>query len=179
MEHIQAEAKAGDIDLLYFDEAGFSCLPNVQRSWSPLGNPHMADASLGRKRVNVMGALDFVKGKLHFDAREHSIKREHVIPFIDQLAQSSDPGKFTVMIMDNASIHKNIDPAITQRWHDDHKFVLLFLPPYSPELNLIEILWKHAKYHWRDFISWTPATLLREVQTLLAGFGTTFHIGFA
>ncbi len=28
------------------------------------------------------------------------------------------------------------------------RFVLLFLPPYSPELNLIEILWKQAKYHW-------------------------------
>ncbi|WP_422646233.1 transposase, partial [Xenorhabdus nematophila] len=28
---------------------------------------------------------------------------------------------------------------------------LLYLPAYSPELNLIEIVWKQAKYHWRRF----------------------------
>ncbi|MBK7464932.1 MAG: transposase [Betaproteobacteria bacterium] len=27
---------------------------------------------------------------------------------------------------------------------------LCYLPPYSPELNMIEILWKQAKYHWRE-----------------------------
>ncbi|MFL9856252.1 transposase [Paraburkholderia madseniana] len=29
---------------------------------------------------------------------------------------------------------------------------LFYLPPYSPELNLIEIVWKHAKYHWLDSV---------------------------
>jgi len=179
MSQLQQAAQEGTIELLYFDEAGFSCLPNVQRSWSPLGQPHTADASLGRKRVNAMGALDYTKGKLHFELYEHNVRREHVIPFFDHLAKSSDPDKFTFLTLDNASIHKNIEPALTQRWQADHKFFLLYLPPYSPELNLIEILWKHAKYHWRDFTSWTPATLVREVQNLLASFGTKFHISFA
>jgi hypothetical protein len=179
MSKMRQAAQEGTIELLYFDEAGFSCLPNVQRSWSPLGQPHAADASLGRKRVNALGALDYAKGKLHFALCEHNVRREHVIPFFDFLAQSSDPDKFTFLTLDNASIHKNIDPEITRRWQTEHKFFLLYLPPYSPELNLIEILWKHAKYPWRDFTSWTPATLVREVQSILAGFGTKFHIGFA
>jgi transposase len=37
--------------------------------------------------------------------------------------------------------------------------VLFYLPPHSPELNLIEIVWKHAKYHWRRFVTWTKDTI--------------------
>ena len=76
-------------------------------------------------------------------------------------------------------MHHHIDPAITDRWLIKHRFLPLYLPPYSPELNLIEILWKHAKYHWRTFTSWTRDTLVQEVRTLLAGFGSKFHFRYA
>ena len=109
-------ARAGDIELLYFDETGFSCLPNVQRSWSPLGAPHTADASVGRQRANVLGALNYATRHLDFQVCKHSVRREHVIAFLE-------------------------------RWMIKYRFVPLYLPPYSPELNMIEILWKHVKYH--------------------------------
>jgi transposase len=179
MSKIKECARAGELELLYFDEAGFSSLPNVQRSWSPLGLPHTADASLGRKRANVMGALDYGQNKLHFDVSDHTITRNNVISFLDHLAQSSAPDKFTFLVMDNASMHHNIDQDITDRWLVNHRFIPLYLPPYSPELNLFEILWKHAKYHWRAFTSWTRDALLGEVQALLDGYGTKFHIGYA
>lgn len=89
MTLIRRSARDGEIELLYFDEAGFSCLPNVQRSWSPLGRPHTADASLGRKRANVMGALDYARAQLHFEVCDHTVRREDVIRFLDHLAQSS------------------------------------------------------------------------------------------
>jgi transposase len=38
--------------------------------------------------------------------------------------------------------------------------MVLYLPPYSPELNLIEIVWKHAMYHWRRFVTWTNEPLM-------------------
>lgn len=172
-------ARNDQIELLYFDEAGFSCLPNVQRSWSPLAMPHTADASLGRKRANVMGALDYARNQLHFEVCDHSIRREDVIAFIDRLAQASAPEKWTVLVMDNASMHHHIDPSILDRWLLLHRFVPMYLPPYSPELNLIEILWKHAKYHWRAFKSWSKDVLVDEVSSLLAGFGNKFHIRYA
>ena len=53
-----AKDKDKEIELLYFDETGIANVPNVQRSWSPLGEPHSADASIARKRVNVLGALN-------------------------------------------------------------------------------------------------------------------------
>jgi transposase len=48
-----------------------------------------------------------------------------------------------------------------------------------PELNLIEIVWKHAKYHWRRFVTWTKETIDAEIAKLLAGYGSEFEIRFA
>ncbi|RKE25896.1 hypothetical protein B0G76_5444 [Paraburkholderia sp. BL23I1N1] len=51
--------------------------------------------------------------------------------------------------------------------------------PGATELNLIEILWKHAKYHWRGFVTWTKETIDAEVKKLLDGFGSDFQIRFS
>jgi hypothetical protein len=46
------------------------------------------------------------------------------------------------------------------------------------ELNRIEILWKHAKYFWRQFASVNGADLPAEVQSLMKGFGSEFTVNF-
>jgi transposase len=61
----------------------------------------------------------------------------------------------------------------------EHRMVLFYLPPYSPELNLIEIVWKHAMYHWRRFVTWTNEPLNAEMAQLLADFGSQFQIDFS
>ena len=61
----------------------------------------------------------------------------------------------------------------------EHRMVLFYLPAYSPELNLIEIVWKHAKYHWRRFVTWTKETIDAEIAKLLGGYGSEFEIRFA
>jgi hypothetical protein len=55
---------------------------------------------------------------------------------------------------------------------------LYYLPPYSPELNRIEIVWKHAKYFWRLFVAMSGAALLEEIRSLVKGFGTEFTVNF-
>ncbi|KHD29533.1 transposase [Xenorhabdus nematophila] len=55
---------------------------------------------------------------------------------------------------------------------------LLYLPTYSPELNLIEIVWKQAKYHWRRFMTWTQETMEEEINALLGGYGEKYAINF-
>ena len=74
-----------------------------------------------------------------------------MVKFLDRQARDSARDKLTVVIMDNASIHHNIDKDITHQRMVRDRLVLLFLPPYSPELNLIAILWKQSNYHWREF----------------------------
>src|SRR3989475_9299105 len=57
----------------------------------------------------------------------------------------------TVVVMDNASIHTSeaFQEAIP-KW-EKKGLSIFYLPEYSPELNLIEILWRFMKYEWIEF----------------------------
>jgi transposase len=84
-----------------------------------------------------------------------------------------------VIVLDNASIHHSIDQDTLDRWLMEHMALLFHLPPYSPELNPIEIVWKHFKYHWRRLITWTKETIDAELAQLLSGYGTKFQVNFS
>ena len=142
-------------------------IPNVQRAWSPIGRLHEADASLARKRVNVLGALNYGTNTLVHTLHDGSVTREHVVAFIDDLAnQHSATGIPIIVVLDNASIHKHISGEKINEWLINHKLILWHIPPYSPALNIIEILWRHAKYHWRKFTAWAKDRVADEVNNL-------------
>lgn len=172
-------AKKGDAHLYFFDESGMSNIPSVPRAWSPLGKPHCADASIGRRRVNILGALNYAENSLTYALHESSVKRPHVVQFLDSLAVQHNDGKPTIVILDNASIHHDIEQEKIHDWLCQHQLILVYLTPYSPELNLIEILWKQAKYHWRKFTTWSKENLLREVNEIFLGYGEKFEISYA
>ena len=56
--------------------------------------------------------------------------------------------KKTVVVIDNASIHTSDDFAERLPSGKKHGLIIKYLSPYSPELNLIEILWRRIKYTW-------------------------------
>ena len=57
--------------------------------------------------------------------------------------------------------------------------VSVFSTDVSPELNLIELLWKQSKYHWRCFTTWTAEQLVNEVTTMLDKVGRIFKLSYA
>ncbi len=61
----------------------------------------------------------------------------------------------------------------------EYRLILPASAAYSPELNPIELVWKHAKYHWHRFVTWSKEQLFDEVQNLMAGVGSGFKISFA
>jgi hypothetical protein len=91
----------------------------------------------------------------------------------------STPGLTTVVVLDNVSIHHDVDSETIDRGFLEYRMVLFYLPPYSPELNLIEILWKHENYHCRRFVGWTKETIDAEIGKLLDGFGSELQIKFS
>lgn len=165
--------------MFYLDESGFATVPNVQRAWSPLGQPHEAEAGVSRQRINVIGALDYATGKVCHDLHEGSVRREHVVDFIERLVQQVQAMPLTLIVLDNASMHHGIPQEKLDEWLVNHRVVLMHLPPYCPELNPIEIVWKQAKYHWRRFVTWSKEQLREEVLSLMEGIGTTHKISFA
>lgn len=178
LEKLQQAARDGACRLVYLDEAGFSASPPVQRGWSPIGQPHCTVPQPHCRR-SVLGALDYGANRLVHQTSKGSIKRPFVIEFLEEIAQSATPGQLTVVVLDNAKIHHAIEQDILDRWLFEHRMVLFHLPPYSPELNLIEIVWKHAKYHWRRFVTWTKETIDTEIENLLCGYGSKFEIRFS
>jgi hypothetical protein len=68
---LQGMAQAGQCDLLYFDESGFSPNPPLQYGWTPIGHTRCAETGVHRQRVNVLGALGH-DGKLLWTIKEQA-----------------------------------------------------------------------------------------------------------
>ena len=130
-----------------------------------------------RQRVNVLGALD-QNHTLVWSAVERPTRQEDVIAFFDRL--SAEVGTQPhIVVLDHAGIHRSKAVERCRRRWARQGLGLFFLPPYSPELNRIEILWKHAKHYWRRPIGLTGVALREEVESLMRGFVTRFTIKFA
>jgi transposase len=82
-------------------------------------------------------------------------------------------------LIDKARIHKGDIMERKRRQWARHGLYLHYLPPYSPELNRIEILWKQAKYFGRRFVSLRDIDLVNEVNSIMNRFGSEFMINFA
>jgi transposase len=63
--------------------------------------------------------------------------------------------------------------------HFDEAVQAFCLPPCSPKLNFIEIVWKHAKCHWRKTSSAGRRNIDDQIGELLGFYGTKFQINFA
>src|SRR6516164_11826852 len=88
--------------------------------------------------------------------------------------------KKTVVVMDNASIHTSeaFEECLPQ-WKKKG-LIIKYLTPYSPELNLIEILWRNIKYAWLPFSAYQCLNALIEaLENILKNFGSKYQITFA
>ena len=135
-------------DLYFYDESGFSLNSNIPYRWSIKGSPTPIPANRFSKRINVMGFLNTITKDLFSATATSKVDSDVVIELFDKFAKHIS--KVTVVVLDNASIHtsKKFKAKITE-W-EEKGLHLLYLPPYSPELNPIEILWREMKYSWAD-----------------------------
>ena len=82
--------------------------------------------------------------------------------------------------MDKASIHTSqIIQERLEEWKNQ-QVEIFQLPPYNPQLNLIEILWRFMKYEWIElnaYESWD--SLVSYVEKVLRDFGSNYVIDFA
>lgn len=76
-----------------------------------------------------------------------------------------------VVILDSASIH--ITKKLKPYWNllEEKGMRFYFLPPYSLELNRIELLWHKMKYEWLPFRIFSPDKLEKAIDEIGAEFG--------
>jgi transposase len=132
------QANTGEIELAYVDEAGFSAQPPNRSAWTKSGETHAVTAKRGQ-RLNVIGAL-LSSGALMLAKLWKSANGLWFFGFLMVLIERIK--KPLVVILDNASIHtaKKLKPYWDLLEEKGMRFY--FSPPYSPELNRIEMLWR-------------------------------------
>ena len=176
---LRAAEQQGQLAVYYVDEVRFSRQAPVPYAWQVRGQPC---ACLPAERgagggYSVRGfwrpadpaatgsqAFTAIVSATAFTAELFVLA---VAEFVTHLTQP------TVLVLDNASIHKaHLVQAQLAAWAAAG-LTLLFLPPYSPELNRIEILWRFCKHYWLTPEAYqTPQTLLQHVSDLLLAIGT-------
>jgi len=115
--------------------------------------------------------------KLFHEVLENTFNSEKFICFMDSFAEQIV--KKTVVILDNSPIHKSKKFMNKIEEWKEKDLLIFFLSPYSPELNLIEILWRRIKYHWIPFEAYLNFKNLKEnVSNILNNFGGKYDIKF-
>ena len=100
----------------------------------------------GRKRYNVLGALDFVSKKITTVTNDTYITAAEICEMLRKISRDY-AGKAVHVVLDNARYQKC---AVVQELAKELGIRLVFIPPYSPNLNLIERLWKFTKSKLRS-----------------------------
>jgi transposase len=97
--------------------------------------------SSGRKRYNVLGAFNGITKKLLTVVNDSYINSSSVCAML-RLLRRSHSGKAITVVLDNAAYQR---AKLVQELAKELGITLLYLPPYSPKLNVIERLWKFVK----------------------------------
>ena len=111
--------------------------------WSLKGEQPKISTPGGRKKQNIIGAVDPIIGRVHVGLSEH-LKAEQFKQFLAYLIRFYSDVDKIILIVDNARAHhaKLVKEFLKEH---EHKIELLYLPPYSPELNPIERFWKYMR----------------------------------
>lgn len=127
------------VELFFVDASHFVMGGFPGRVWSAVRK--WVKTACGRKRFNVLGALNFVTKKVETIVNATYITSTEVIAMLEKLARDY-VGKPIKIILDNARYQrcKTVIEAAERLGVE-----LVFLPTYSPNLNLIERVWKLVK----------------------------------
>lgn len=135
---IQA-AQEGQVHLFFCDAAHFVLQPFICSLWCAFRV--FIKASAGRNRINVLGAVNAITKEIVTLSNTTYITSDTLIQFLKMLKEKYND-KPIAIVLDNARYQHCFVVKTIAKSFGIH---LLFLPPYSPNLNIIERLWKFTK----------------------------------
>ena len=136
-----AEAGAGESVVYFADAAHLTHNTRANHVWTQTGKERPLLTVSGRERVNLNAALNaHCPTQVHLDETD-CVNAQSTQRLYEQLLAAHPEGPVYV-ICDNARYYKN---KALNAWLDKKRLVQVFLPSYSPNLNLIERLWKFLR----------------------------------
>ena len=146
---LQEKIKSGDYEVFFEDECHFKLTLTIIRAWFLAGSVPEIKSPVDRFKVSIFGAMGR-NGQL-ITLENEEFNSETFRLFLEKLLLEAEIGrkengkkKKLLLVLDNARYHH---AKILQPWLKEVSCVLelFFLPPYSPDLNPIEMLWKKTR----------------------------------
>ncbi len=142
IKKLHESARTKDVDLWAIDEVRFQLHGSRCRMWIP---PESKDPVFyhhpTRKSIGYVGAVRLRDGKFMFHRADKFNAESFFVFMRDLRSVSCHAGRKVELILDNAKYHH---AKLHEKWRrkSPARFALNFLPPYSPDLNPIERVWK-------------------------------------
>jgi transposase len=176
LAELEQLSRRGLIDLYYGDESRVCLQGYVPYGWQFADEEVFVPSSQGAG-LNCFALLTRANA-CRFATTAQCIDSAFVMEQLEELSCSLQ--RMTVVVLDNARVHKS--KAVQERrgvWEERGLF-LFYLPPYSPHLNIAEVLWRKLKYEWLQPKDYSSArTLFEQTRQALAAVGTLLRINFS
>jgi len=127
--------------ILFQDESMIRDYQAIMKNWFPVGEQRIIPTYGKHCGVKLVGTLDYETGAVYVEEHE-KYDAEVFKSFLQNVLKRYQTGKI-VMVLDNAKIHHAI--LLNDFLAANPRLQLMFLPPYSPKLNVIEGLWGWLK----------------------------------
>lgn len=134
--------QSSDNNPVYFSDAVHPT-HNVQPhyGWILKGSDKAVKTNSGRQRININGAVCFHNKDVVY-REDETINRDSTVALLRQIRAKHNADTEVVVFLDNARYNRAV--KVTE-YAGQNKIKLLYLPSYSPNLNLIERLWRYFK----------------------------------
>lgn len=140
LNELRKNKGAGD-PILYMDGVHPQHNTMLAYGWIKKGQDNIIKSNTGRQRININGALDADTHAV-ITREDESINAISTIALLEQVEAAYPLAVIIYVICDNARYYRS---NLVGKFLETSKIQLIFLPSYSPNLNLIERLWKFMK----------------------------------
>jgi len=133
--------KAPEDPIYFMDATHPHHNPIAGYGWIKRGRDHEIRSNTGRQRLNINGVINQATQQaiIRYD---DTINAQSTIQLFQQIEEQNTTAQHIYIICDNARYYRS---KVVSEYLDNSKIELIFLPPYAPNLNLIERYWKFFK----------------------------------
>ena len=139
---LEAHVERGEAVLYYADAAHPTHNTRCTRAWCAVGQQRPLLTVSGRERVNLNAALNAYAPTQVLLDETSCVNAQSTRRLYEQLLTAHPDKARIYVVCDNARYYKNKE---LRQWLADKPICQVFLPPYSPNLNLIERFWKYLR----------------------------------
>ena len=147
-EYKQLKQEVGEEEpILFIDSVHPTQATKLTYGWIRTGKTKHVGTTASRTRLNIIGAIQLGHISGAITSQYETINAESIIDFMGKIRSQYNSENTIHLVLDKAGYHRSF---LVAEQAEKLKIKLHFLPPYSPNLNPIERLWKVMNEHVRN-----------------------------